>query len=85
MLTNKLVWYHDNAQPHMATVTIEIIQNLITIFLDHSWLLICRQWRGEECGAYVALRTTENMLHRWHQEACGLKQQMYDEARELHW
>jgi len=34
-----------------------------------SWTLICKQWRRQGHVVYVAFHMTENILHKWHQEA----------------
>jgi hypothetical protein len=89
MLKNGAVLHHDNAQPHSAAEQLKQLKTEIQASLppsiwsrSHShvliicitWTVICKQWRGEGHSAYVAsLHATENILHRWHWEAWGLK------------
>jgi hypothetical protein len=55
--------------------TTQITSHLTTIFLDYSHNMLCGQWPAH---------ATENNLHRWLQEAHGLKWQISGEARRLH-
>jgi len=81
--TLKLIWQHLplnqfkywNASFSPTQHTVQTLPHACTIFSDCSkmWMLICKWWRDQGHGTYMASCKTGNILRRWHREICGPK------------